>query len=57
MWEVISKILVWLVGLCVGGVVLMVIIYIASGIQMKGWLDTFNKYSSNKFNNKKQENE
>jgi len=39
----------------VGVIVLLGLIYLASGIQMRGWLDTFDKYLIDKFNNSKKD--
>jgi len=32
-------------------IVLLVIVYVASGIQMRSWLDILDKYLDDKFNN------
>ena len=47
MWEVIKVIVVYFAG-CV---LFLAIVYLASGIQAKAWLDVFDKYFENKFNN------
>jgi hypothetical protein len=48
MLEVIGGILLGLLGVFV----LLIIIYLASGIQARAWLDVFDKYFENKFTNK-----
>ena len=32
-------------------IVLLIIVYVASGIQMRSWLDILDKYLDDKFNN------
>ena len=57
MWELLSKIILWVAVSACGGVVLLIFIYLASGIQARAWLGIFEKYFGDKFNKLKKEDD
>jgi hypothetical protein len=49
---IVKWIIICLIASAVGSVILFVIVYVASGVQARAWLDVFDKYFSEKFNKK-----
>jgi len=52
---ILKWIIIGVVASAVGSVILFAIVYVASGIQARAWLDVFDKYFNDKFTNLKKD--
>ena len=50
---IVKWVIIVIVSSAVGGVILMGLVYILSGIQARAWLDVFGKFLDDKSNNNK----